>query len=356
MTATRPIDPARLDEFMGRFVQDLGAGATAPLVVLGDKLGLYKAMADGEPLTPAQLAERTECNERHLREWLCQQAASGYVDYDAGAGTFRLPPEQALALADDRSPAFIAGAFQILAAMVKDEPRIAESFRSGDGLAWHDHDHDLFEGTERFFRPGYLANLVDAWLPALDGVIDRLDAGARVADIGCGHGASTILMAEAYPRSTFVGSDYHERSIEAARRSAEHAGLAERVTFEVASAKKFGGGPFDLVCVFDALHDMGDPVGAARHVHSQLAPDGVWMVVEPFANDAVEENLNPVGRVFYAASTLICTPASMSQEVGAALGAQAGEKRLTDVLTAGGFTRVRRAAETPFNLVLEARP
>jgi len=356
MAATPTIDPVRLEEFMGRFVQDFGAGATAPLVVLGDKLGLYRAMADGAPVTPAQLAERTECNERYLREWLCQQAASGYVDYDAGAGTFRLPPEQALALADDRSPAFIAGAFQVLAAMVKDEPRIAERFRSGDGLAWHEHDYDLFEGTERFFRPGYLANLVDSWLPALDGVTDKLEAGARVADIGCGHGASTILMAEAYPRSAFVGSDYHEASIEAARRAAEHAGVADRATFELASAKAFGGGPFDLVCVFDALHDMGDPVGAARHVRSQLAPDGTWMVVEPFANDAVEENLNPVGRVFYAASTLICTPASLSQEVGAALGAQAGEKRLTEVLTAGGFTRIRRAAETPFNLVLEARP
>jgi 2-polyprenyl-3-methyl-5-hydroxy-6-metoxy-1,4-benzoquinol methylase len=356
MAVTPRIDPVRLEEFMGRFVQDFGAGATAPLVVLGDKLGLYRAMADGAPVTPAQLAQRTECNERYLREWLCQQAASGYVDYDAGAGTFRLPPEQALALADDRSPAFIAGAFQVLAAMVKDEPRVAERFRSGDGLAWHEHDHDLFEGTERFFRPGYLANLVDSWLPALDGVTDKLEAGARVADIGCGHGASTILMAEAYPRSTFVGSDYHEGSIEAARRSAEHAGVADRVTFELAPAKAFAGGPFDLVCVFDALHDMGDPVGAARHVRSQLAPDGTWMVVEPFAKDAVEENLNPVGRVFYAASTLICTPASLSQEVGAALGAQAGEKRLTEVLTAGGFTRIRRAAETPFNLVLEARP
>jgi 2-polyprenyl-3-methyl-5-hydroxy-6-metoxy-1,4-benzoquinol methylase len=240
--------------------------------------------------------------------------------------------------------------------MVKDEPRIAERFRSGDGLGWHEHDHDLFEGTERFFRPGYLANLVDSWLPALDGITDKLEAGARVADIGCGHGASTILMAEAYPRSTFAGSDYHEDSIEAARRSAEHARVADRATFEVASAKAFGGGPFDLVCVFDALHDMGDPVGAARHVRSQLAPDGTWMVVEPFAKDAVEENLNPVGRVFYAASTLICTPASLSQEVAAALGAQAGERRLTEVLAAGGFTRVRRAAETPFNLVLEARP
>jgi 2-polyprenyl-3-methyl-5-hydroxy-6-metoxy-1,4-benzoquinol methylase len=356
MPATPTIDPDRLDAFMSRFLQDFGAGATAPLVVLGDRLGLYRAMADGTPVTPAELAARTRCNERYVREWLCQQAASGYVEYDAAARTFRLPPEQALALADDRSPAFIAGAFQVLAAMVKDEARIEERFQSGDGFGWHEHDHDLFEGTERFFRPGYLANLVDAWLPALNGVTDKLTAGAHVADIGCGHGASTILLAEAYPRSRFVGSDYHERSIEAARRSADEAGVADRVVFEVAPAKGFGGGPFDLVCVFDALHDMGDPVGVARHVRSQLAPDGTWMVVEPFAGDAVEENLNPVGRVFYAASTLICTPASLSQEVGAALGAQAGEKRLTEVLRDGGFTRVRRAAETPFNLVLEARP
>jgi SAM-dependent methyltransferase len=356
MAATRTIDEARLEEFMGRFVQDLGAGATAPLVVIGDKLGLYKAMADGGPVTPGELAERTGCRERYVREWLCQQAASGYVEYDAAAGAFSLTPEQALALADDTSPAFIPGAFQLLAAMVKDEPHIAERFRSGDGFGWHEHDHDLFEGTERFFRPGYAANLVESWLPALDGVVERLEAGARVADIGCGHGASTILMAEAYPASTFVGSDYHEGSVEAARRAAERAGVADRVAFVVASAKDFGGGPFDLVCVFDALHDMGDPVGAARHVREQLAPDGTWMVVEPYANDTVEENLNPVGRVFYAGSTMLCTPASLSQEVGLALGAQAGERRLTEVLNDGGFGRVRRAAETPFNLVLEARP
>jgi 2-polyprenyl-3-methyl-5-hydroxy-6-metoxy-1,4-benzoquinol methylase len=240
--------------------------------------------------------------------------------------------------------------------MMHDEPHITERFRSGEGFGWHEHHHDLFEGTERFFRPGYLANLVESWLPALDGVVDRLTAGARVADIGCGHGASTILMAQAYPESRFWGSDYHEGSIETARRMAERAGVADRVTFDVASAKDFGGGPFDLVCVFDALHDMGDPVGAARHVRSQLAPDGTWMVVEPYANDTVEENLNPVGRVFYAGSTMLCTPASLSQEVGLALGAQAGQARLTEVLEEGGFGHVRRAAETPFNLVLEARP
>jgi 2-polyprenyl-3-methyl-5-hydroxy-6-metoxy-1,4-benzoquinol methylase len=356
MAIARTIDESKLEQFMGRFVEDFGAAATAPLVLIGDKLGLYKAMADGDPVTPAALAERTGCRERYVREWLCQQAASGYVEYDTEATTFSLPPEQAMALADDDSPAFIPGAFQLLSAMMHDEPHITERFRSGEGFGWHEHHHDLFEGTERFFRPGYLANLVESWLPALDGVVDRLTAGARVADIGCGHGASTILMAQAYPESRFWGSDYHEGSIETARRTAERAGVADRVTFDVASAKDFGGGPFDLVCVFDALHDMGDPVGAARHVRSQLAPDGTWMVVEPYANDTVEENLNPVGRVFYAGSTMLCTPASLSQEVGLALGAQAGQARLTEVLEEGGFGHVRRAAETPFNLVLEARP
>jgi 2-polyprenyl-3-methyl-5-hydroxy-6-metoxy-1,4-benzoquinol methylase len=354
MPATKTVDEDKLNAFMGQFVQDFGAALTAPLILIGDKLGLYKAMADGEPVTPAQLAERTGCRERYLREWLSQQAASGYVEYADGA--FRLPPEQAMALAHDDSPAFIPGAFQLLSAIIHDEPAITERFRSGAGLGWHEHHHDLYEGTERFFRPGYLANLTSAWLPALDGVVERLEAGARVADIGCGHGTSTIVMAQAYPRSEFVGSDYHEGSIEAARRAAERAGVADRVRFEVAPAKGFAGGPYDLVCVFDALHDMGDPVGAARHVRSQLADDGTWLVVEPFAGDTLEENLTPVGRVYYAGSTMLCTPASLSQEVGLALGAQAGQARLTEVLHEGGFTRVRRAAETPFNIVLEARP
>jgi SAM-dependent methyltransferase len=350
------IDEAKLEQFMGQFVCDLGAALTAPLVVIGDKLGLYKAMADSEPVTPQELAERTGCRERYIREWLCQQAASGYVEYDATEQTFRLPPEQAMALADEDSPAFIPGAFQLAAAVVKDEPHIAERFRSGEGFGWHEHHEDLYAGTERFFRPGYLANLVDAWLPALEGVVAKLTAGARVADIGCGHGASTILMAEAFPASEFVGSDYHEGSVQAARAAVERRELSDRVSFEVASAKDFGAGPFDLVCVFDALHDMGDPVGAARHVRDRLAADGTWMVVEPSAGDAVEENLNPVGRIFYGGSTMLCTPASLSQEVGLALGAQAGQKRLTEVLNDGGFSRVRRAAETPFNIVLEARP
>jgi 2-polyprenyl-3-methyl-5-hydroxy-6-metoxy-1,4-benzoquinol methylase len=356
MAVTPTIDEAKLEAFMERFVGELGACATAPMVLIGDKLGLYKAMADSEPVTPAELAERTGTNERYIREWLCQQAASEYLEYDPAGGTFRLAPEQAVALAVDDSPAFIPGAFQLLAAMIKDEPAITERFRSGAGFGWHEHHHDLFEGTERFFRPGYNAHLVAEWLPALDGVEEKLRAGARVADIGCGHGVSTILMAQAYPASEFVGSDYHEGSIEAARRAAERAHVSDRVTFEVAGAKEFAGGPFDLVCVFDALHDMGDPVGAARHVLSQLAPDGTWLVVEPMAFDSVEENLNPVGRVFYAGSTMLCTPASLSQEVGLALGAQAGQQQLTEVLNEGGFSHVRRAAETPFNLVLEVRP
>jgi SAM-dependent methyltransferase len=349
------IDEAKLEQFMGQFVGDLGAALTGPLVLIGDKLGLYKAMADGEPLTPRELAARTECLERYIREWLSQQAASGYVEYDSKAGTFRLPPEQAMALADEDSPAFIPGAFQLAAAVVKDEPHIAERFRSGAGFGWHEHHEDLFAGTERFFRPGYLANLAENWLPSLDGVVEKLTAGASVADIGCGHGASTILMAEAFPCSYFVGSDYHAGSIEAARAAAERRGVSDRVSFEVASAKDFTGGPFDLVCVFDALHDMGDPVGAARHVRDSLKENGTWMVVEPWAGDSIEENLNPVGRIFYAGSTMLCTPASLSQEVGLALGAQAGEQRLTEVLNEGGFSRVRRAAETPFNIVLEAR-
>lgn len=356
MAISQQVDEARLEELMHRFVTDLGAAVTAPMVLIGDQLSLYKAMADGEPITPAQLAERTGCRERYLREWLCQQAASGYVEYDADKQRFRLPAEQALALAQDDSPVFMPGAFQLLASMIKDEPKVAERFRTGKGMGWHEHDHDLYEGTERFFRPNYLAHLVDEWLPSLEGVIDKLRGGAVVADIGCGHGTSTILMAKAFPESRFVGSDYHEESIAAARRAAGRAGVSDRVTFEVATAKDFGGGPFDLVCVFDALHDMGDPAGVARHVREVLADDGTWMVVEPYAGDRVEENLTPVGRIYYGGSTMLCTPSSLSQEVGLALGAQAGEKRLAEVLAEGGFGRVRRAAETPFNIVLEARP
>ncbi len=350
------IDQAKLDEFMGRFVGDLGATMSAALVVIGDRLGLYRAMADGEPISPEELASRTGADARYVREWLSNQAAGGYVSYDPASERFHLTPEQSLALAQEGSPAFVPGAFQLATSLIKDEEKIAGAFQSGRGVGWHEHHHDLFTGTERFFRPGYAANLVSAWLPALDGVHAKLSAGALVADVGCGHGASTLLMAQAYPRSEFVGFDYHQASIEHARVAAAEAGLDGRVSFEVTSAKQYPGDGYDLVAMFDCLHDMGDPVGAAAHVLGTLADDGTWMIVEPYAGDRLQDNLNPVGRVFYGASTLVCTPASRDQEVGLALGAQAGEKRLREVVTEGGFTRFRRATETPFNLVLEARP
>jgi 2-polyprenyl-3-methyl-5-hydroxy-6-metoxy-1,4-benzoquinol methylase len=355
----RTIDQQKLEQFMHRFVGDLGAAMSGALVVIGDRLGLYRAMGDGEPVTAERLAQRTQTDERYVREWLSNQAAGGYVTYDPDHDTFFLTPEQSLALAQDDSPVFIPGAFQSAAAMTKATDKVAAAFESGHGVGWDEHDHDLYCGTERFFRPGYMANLVSSWIPALDGVQAKLEAGARVADVGCGHGASTILMAQAFPRSEFVGIDYHAPSIAHAHNAAEEAGVDDRVRFEVASAKEYraaGKSAYDLVTMFDCLHDMGDPVGAAAHVLETIAPDGTWMLVEPYAGDCLQENLNPVGRVFYAASTLVCTPASRAQEVGLALGAQAGERRLAEVLSAGGFTRVRRATETPFNLVLEARP
>ncbi|HEY2536799.1 MAG TPA: class I SAM-dependent methyltransferase [Solirubrobacteraceae bacterium] len=353
-TTAQTIDQAKLDEFMGRFVGDLGAALSAALVVIGDRLGLYRAMADGQPVTPEQLAERTATDARYVREWLSNQAAGGYVTYEGGG--FSLSPEQSLALAQEGSPAFVPGAFQLATSLIKDEPVITAAFKTGAGVGWHEHNHDLFAGTERFFRPGYAANLVGSWIPSLDGVQAKLESGAVVADVGCGHGASTILMAEAFPRSEFVGFDYHPASIEHARRAASEAGLDGRVRFDVAPAKEYPGEGYDFVAMFDCLHDMGDPVGAAAHVRRTLAGDGTWMIVEPYAGDRLEDNLNPVGRVFYGASTLVCTPASRDQEVGLALGAQAGEARLREVVTEGGFTRFRRATETPFNLVLEARP
>jgi SAM-dependent methyltransferase len=313
-------------------------------------------MAEAGPVTSSELAKRAGASERYVREWLAANAASGYVNYDASAGRYSLSAEQSFALAEEGSPAFLPGAFQLATAAIKAEPKIAEAFRTGSGLGWHEHDPALFLGTERFFRPGYAANLITTWIPSLDGVEAKLREGARVADVGCGHGASTILMAQAYQRSTFTGFDYHEASIERARIAADEAGVAERVNFEVASAKNYPGRDYDFVAFFDCLHDMGDPVGVASYVRNTLAPDGVLMIVEPYANDRVEENLNPVGRMFYSASTLICTPASLSQEVGLALGAQAGEARMREVVTKGGFTRFRRASETPFNLVFEARP
>ena len=353
--STPTFDESKLNAFMGQAVQDMGAALHAALVIVGDKLGLYKAMAAAGPLTSAAVAAKAGTDERYTREWLNANAASGYLTYDATTKTYTLPPEQALALAQDDSPAFIPGAFQIIGALMRDEPKITAAFRTGDGVGWHEHDPQMFEGTERFFRPNYAANLISNWLPSLTGVVAKLEKGARVADIGCGHGSSTILMAKAYPNSTFYGFDYHPASIDWARKAAKQAGVGDRITFEVASAKEFPGKDYDLVTFFDCLHDIGDPVGASAHVLSTLTPGVSWMIVEPFANDNVEDNLNPVGRVFYSASTMICTPASRSQEVGLALGAQAGEARMRDVVKSGGFAQFRRAAQTPFNLIFEAR-
>ena len=355
--ATQPlIDEEKLNEFVGKFAADLGAVTHAATVLIGDELGLYRAMADGEPVTAEELAGRTATDERYMREWLSAQAASGYVEYDPDTETFRLPAEQAFALTDEFNPLFVPGGIQLAASMIKDAGIVAGAIRAGRGLGWHEHDHDLFEGVERFFRPNYIGSLLDSWIPALEGVQEKLRGGAKVADIGCGHGASTILMASEYPDSRFVGFDYHEGSVEAAREAASRAGVSDRCTFEVAPAKEYPGKGYDLVAVFDALHDMGDPVGAASHVRESLDPDGTWMVVEPYAGDRLEENLNPVGRIFYSASTTICVPNSKDQEVGLALGAQAGEARVREVVTAGGFKRFRRVAETPFTLVYEARP
>src|SRR3954467_1485449 len=350
------IDGAKLEQFVFRAVDEVGATLNAALVVMGDKLGLYKALAGAGPLTPTELAERTKTAERYVREWLNQQAAGGYVEYDPETGRYTLPPEQTVALTDSESPAYLPGFFQIALGSVLDSPRITEAARSGNGVGWHEHSHDVFDGCERFFRPGYNANLVSEWLPSLDGVVEKLEAGAKVADIGCGHGSSTILMAQAFPNSTFVGSDYHEGSIATARARAEEAGVADRVRFETSPAAEHAGEGYDLVTMFDCLHDMGDPVGAARHVREALAPDGTWLIVEPMAGDRVEDNLNPVGRAYYGFSTFLSTPASLTQPPALALGAQAGEQRIADVVSAAGFTRFRRAAETPFNLILEARP
>jgi len=350
--ATQP-DETKLHEFMGRAVSDMGAAMHAALIVIGDKLGLYTAMAGAGGLTSAELAEKTKTSERYVREWLNANAASGYVRYDAGTQRYELPTEQAFALTTLDLP----GAFHVISACFKDEPKITQAFRTGEGVGWHEHDANLFFGTERFFRPNYANNLMSAWLPALDGVVEKLKAGGSVADVGCGHGASTLLMARAFPKSRFYGFDYHSGSIEYARHLAGRDGLLDQITFEVASSKSYpANGGYDLVTFFDCLHDMGDPTGAAAHVHSTLKPDGTWMIVEPFANDRAEDNHNPIGRIFYSASTMICTPASLAQEVGAALGAQAGEERIRKVVTSAGFTRFRRAAETPFNLVFEARP
>jgi SAM-dependent methyltransferase len=349
------VNPDKLNAFMGKMVTDLGAAMNASLMLVGDKLGLYKTLAAKGPMNSLELARASGTAERYVREWLAAQAASGYVDYDTASGKFSMQPEQAMALADEDSPVFMGAAANVVAASFLDEPKIADAFKTGKGVGWNRRSECLFCGTARFFRTGYMHHLVQEWLPALDGVVDKLKRGTKVADVGCGHGVSTQLMAKAFPNSRFYGFDYHEGSVEAARKSAKEAGLGDRVSFDVHSAKSYPAQGYDLVCFFDCLHDMGDPVGAVKHVRETLAPDGTCMLVEPFANDRLEDNFNPVGRVYYAASTMICTPASLDQEVGLALGAQAGEARLREVAREGGLTRFRRAAETPFNLILEAR-
>jgi SAM-dependent methyltransferase len=350
------IDEARLDEFIAQFAGDFGAALHASTVVVGDKLGLYRAMSEIGPSDAATLAEATGCDTRMLQEWLNAQFAAGYCDHSAETGTYWLSPEQAAVLADPGTPAFLVGAMTIAVSTAKDEDKVRDAFRTGAGLAWHEHHHDLFHGTERLFKPGYVGNLVSAWIPALDGVDTKLAAGGRVADLGCGHGASTILLAESYPEASIVGFDYHAGSIDIARKRAAEAGVADRVTFEVASAQDFPGAGFDLVCIFDALHDMGDPLGAARHVREALDADGTWLLVEPMAGETVDDNANPVGRIFYSASTFICTPAAQAQAGEYALGAQVPDSVLERLTADAGFTRFRRAAETPFNRVFEVRP
>jgi len=345
------VDESKLALLLNEIVRDMGAAMHAVLVVIGDRIGLYKAMTGAGAQTAAQIAARAGADERYTREWLNANAAGGWITYNAGDGTYELSPEQQFVL----STMDVPGAYQIVASCFRDSKRLEDAFTSSTGFGWHEHDPGLFEGTERFFRPNYLAHLLGEWIPALDGVQERLSAGARVADVGCGHGASTLILAQAFPNSRFFGFDYHEASIRRARQRAAEAGLDGNVHFEAAPAKSYPGAGYDLVAFFDCLHDMGDPIGAARHVLSTLAPGGTWMIVEPFAGDRVEDNLNPVGRVFYSASTVICTPASRAQEVGLALGAQAGEKRLREIVLEGGFRHFRRAAQTPFNLVFEAR-
>ncbi len=350
------IDEAKLEAFAGQAVVDMGAAISGLLVHIGDRLGLYKAMAGSGPVTSSELARRTGTAERYVREWLANQAAGGYVVYHQADASYELPAEQAMVVADEDSPMFLGGAFETIASAYADHEAFVDAFRTGAGVAWDAHDHRLFSGVERFFRPGYAAHLVDEWLPALDGVVPKLRSGASVADVGCGLGASVVIMASAFPRSTFVGFDVHEPSIQAARQAAVDADVSHRARFEVATAKSFPGDGFDLVCLFDALHDMGDPIGATRHIRQALASDGMLLLVEPNAGDTVESNLNPVGRIYYGLSTVICTPGSLAQEVGLGLGAQAGERRLTALLRTAGFTHVRRATETPFTMVLEARP
>lgn len=350
------IDESKLNTLIGQMLSDLGGASSIAMVRIGDALGLYETLHAKGPMTCAQLAKTAKVNERYLREWLSHQAASSYLAYDPKAGTFCLPPEQAMVFANEDSPVYMMGGFDVMAAMLDNQPKVQAAFKSGGGVAWGDQAGCMFCAVARFFRPGYHNHLVKEWLPALDGVVEKLERGAKVADIGCGHGWSTVLMAKAFPKSQFTGYDFHQGSIEDAQAHAEIHGVSANARFEVGLAKDFPGTDFDLVTCFDCLHDMGDPAGAAAHIRKSLNPDGTWMIVEPLAGNSLEENLNPVGRLYYAGSTMICLPTSLSQEVGAGLGAQAGEAKLREVITSGGFNRVRRAAETPFNMILEARP
>jgi 2-polyprenyl-3-methyl-5-hydroxy-6-metoxy-1,4-benzoquinol methylase len=350
------LDQDKLNQFVNKFVADLGASFHGPTILIGEQLGLYKAIAAGGPITPAELAKKTGTNERMIREWLAGQVASGYVNYDSSTAKYSMTPEQAFTLTDENSPIYIPGVFYSVGSLYRDQRKLADAFKTGKGFGWHEHHNDLFIGTKKFFRPGYMANLVSSWLPALEGVVPKLQAGAKVADVGCGLGASTIIMAKAFPKSSFMGYDYHLESIEWARNDAVTEGVTANADFEQAFAKNYTGKNFDLVTFFDSLHDMGDPAGASKHVYNSLKPDGTWMIVEPFAHERMEENMNAVGRVFYNASSMVCVPSSLSQEVGLGLGAQAPESKLREVVMSGGFTRFRKATETPFNRVFEARP
>jgi SAM-dependent methyltransferase len=349
------VDEGKLHQFLGQMLGDLGGAASISMVRIGDSLGLYRTLHSKGSMTCAELARETGVHQRYLREWLSHQAASNYLSYDPATQKFALPPEQAMVFAIEDSPVYMMGAFDLMTWMTESKDQVQTVFRTGGGVPWSDHTSCFFCAVARFFRPGYQNNLVSTWLPALDGVVDKLQRGAKVADVGCGHGWSTVIMAKAFPKSQFFGYDFHPNSIEQAAAHANEHGVAN-TRFEVATAKGYPERDFDLVAFFDCLHDMGDPAGAAAHVLQSLKPDGSWMVIEPMAGDKLEDNLNPVGRIYYAGSTMGCVPTSLSQEVGTALGAQAGEAKLREVITAGGFRNVRRAAETPFNMILEARP
>jgi ubiquinone/menaquinone biosynthesis C-methylase UbiE len=350
------LDEAKFNAFIGQMLSDLGGASSIAMVRMGDALGFYKELYEKGPMTSDELAKSARVDERYLREWLSNQAASNYLTYDASSSTFSLPPEQAMIFANEESPVYMMGGFDLMAALLDNQPKVQAAFKSGKGVAWGDQAGCMFCAVARFFRPGYLNHLVGTWLPALDGVVDKLTRGAKVADVGCGHGWSTVLMAKAFPKSQFIGYDFHPGSIENARAHAESHGVPSNARFEVGLAKDYPGKDFDLVTCFDCLHDMGDPAGAAAHIRQSLKSDGTWMIVEPMAGDTLQQNMNPVGRLYYAASTMICLPTSRSQEVGAALGAQAGEARLREVIEKGGFSKVRRATETPFNMIIEARP